>query len=281
MKYTITPCEGQIQLHLDLIFASGNNCHVELNNSTTTEKFCKMIKHLQNLPVSYSLFDNPYEIVYENAVSELLHYAKLPLINVDIDLSKLGQQDYLNYLHGIYEQRFDGNNIWLMWHEAIHAFEAIQSQNRRYVPYKIAYRELAGPLQQPFALDDLHALVTDVMPGDCWLGFSELGKTPYSYWKDKEPDDIERLKQLAKPSATFRPMLRIELFDHSLIPQDVDQFNEWFSKYKDEWCHHWNLTDWAIDQMFGVIKVGQVINFELFHSLIKNKDYICKTKLKH
>jgi len=256
---------------------------VELNDSVITHKFCRMVKHLQNIPIPYSLFDNPYNVEYTTAVAELLHYAQSPDIDQMINIEQLSDQQYLNYLHEIYERGYNGKNDWLMWHEAIHAIELANNQKQYSASYKIAYRANAGPLQLQFTKEEQQQLTPDVGPGDCYFGFSELGKTPYLYWKDGEPADIHRIIELAKPAITFRPLLRIEVSEsgYPRIPPNIDQFNTWFAPYKTAWCQHWGLTDWTAEQMFGVLKIGQVIDFDHFDTLIKNKDYVCKIDLKN
>lgn len=240
-----------------------------------------MIKHLQNLTVPYNTFDNPYNVTQETVCNELIRHASSSNIKVDVDQTRLWDQQYINYLHELYENGYNGNYDWLLYHEAIHALEVLNGRMQDTGHYKIDYRSFAGPVQVEFTPDDLLHLMPEwqVVSGDCYIRFSELGKTPYQYWFDNEPNDLDRVIELAKPMKTFRPMLCIAVVDGRPSPTDALEFTQWFSKYKSEWCHHWGLEDWTLEQMFGVIKLGRVTEFDLFHSLIKNKDYICKTKL--
>ena len=59
----------------------------------------------------------------------------------------------------------------------------------------------------------------------------EYGKTPYTYWRDDEPNDINRLIELAKPMIRLNFKISIALADiaMTICQQDQLEFDNWFS----------------------------------------------------
>jgi hypothetical protein len=104
---------------------------------------------------------------------------------------------------------------------------------------------------------------SQLQPGDLYLQWAELGKTPYRYWMDNEPDDKERLCNLAKPWVNLYSKLIVSVGSHSHNQLDnQSDFDLWWQSRSQEWCQHWNIDSWTLADINSVIVIGKIDNFE-------------------
>jgi hypothetical protein len=103
---------------------------------------------------------------------------------------------------------------------------------------------------------------TKIKQGDVYVGWSELGKTPYQYWLEKEPNDPSRINGVIKPWSKLKPKLTVAMRDMDLLDLPTE-FNEWWIKNKDEWCKQQKLEYWSTEYL-GVIVVYKLNDFEKF-----------------
>jgi hypothetical protein len=243
----------------NIILDNENQYSIELDDNPLSEYYKKCLKHLQHIRLNYSIFDYPkYRVTSDTIKSIFLESSKHLGVNIDID--QLTKQDYLNYLHGVYEVEYPRTQdpIYLDFHEMIHLSEACFVKNNVFDNIvTINFRNNAGLLQKTFDRTHLSYGTTKVRKGTCFLRWNELGKTPYSYFIDNEPDNIDRLCELAKPWTTLRPALYVALEDVD-FNRDLSNFNDWFRKYEEEWKSHWGLHDWSPEEQFTVISIGVV-----------------------
>ena len=254
---------------LKLVFSDDSDLIINLNNSITADKLATMSKHLQRVPLSFANYDNPLYYTLPIAVKQLIENARL--LNIVIDQTQLTDQSYLNSLHKLYEQGYNGTAIWLEFHESIHMLENINSGKIPCI-VNIGYREACGPLDKKYSYEELLTCQTSFKAGDCFVSFSELGKTPYTYWKNNELNDINRLVQLAKPiiRLNFKILIALTDFDNSLSGQEQSEFNAWFAPYKHEWCEYWAIPDWSITQILGGIKIGETDKVDMLVDKLRN-----------
>jgi hypothetical protein len=253
---------------LTLIFNDNSTISITLNGNPVSEYIEKTFKHLQHLPLQFQIFDylkyhcNNNKIFYD----KLLESAKE--LNIEIDVLQLQDQKYLNSLHKIYELGYNkGSSRWLEFHEMIHAIEAVTNADIHPIPNEmvINFRDRAGPLEKSFDRDFLKYGTQSITKGTCYCRWNELGKIPSQYWLDNEPDDVQRLCQLAKPWTVLRPSINIALEDinFTMSIEQQEKFNVWFSKHKQQWMDYWKLTTWTSDEMSSVIPIGTVENILL------------------
>lgn len=244
---------------------------IDLHPGTPTDLILKYFKHLQHVPVPIRDWDYPFyldHVKLEQVIEKLCNFAMQ--LHIEIDPERCDQQSYLNHLHGIYEKNYNGGPHWLDFHENIHLCETLIKPDCGKV-LAIDYRELAGPLLLDFDRTLLNQHRFDLSPGDVTAGWSELGKTPYGYWKSQEPEDVDRICELVKPYLTFRPRLEITIQPRpERDPVDIENFLKWWACYENVWCKHWNLPSWSLDQMFGKFVIGHVVNFDKFLQLLRS-----------
>jgi len=246
---------------VNLILNNDNEYHIRIDYENPLGKYIlASLKHLQHLPLCLGLRDLP--IKYDKSYLQCKLFDKSKELGLNID--QRTDQLYLNYLHAIYEKNgpLDGlNQTWLEYHELIHLIEYCDS-DRKDTLY-IDYRNKAGLLEKGFSRKYLDYSTLINKKGDVVMSWCELGKTPYTYWKNKEPNDIDRIKELAKPWITIRPILEIRLKDrNSLKDTEKNTFMAWFSQYIEEWMDHWKISDWTYEEQFCSIKVGEIDNID-------------------
>ena len=225
----------------------------------------KMFKHLGPVPLPFRPWDHPYYQANIQSIEKLEIYAKK--LNIILDKSKclIRDQLYFNHLHELYEKGYDGNPDWLDYHEHIHLCENLSRQS----DLILSHRELAGPLAQPMNLEWLTNSTQQLHLGDLYLQWAEMGKTPYTYWKNNEPDNKERLNNLAKPWVNLCSKLIVSFSDQLLVPTHNQlEFDYWWRSRSQEWCRHWNIDLWTLADMHSVIVIGKIDNFQELRNIL-------------
>jgi hypothetical protein len=266
---------------MQLLFKNGVQVPIELNNSPVQDTILGYYKHLQHVPIPFRPWDNPFYFSnssYDSLVDCLINYGKEVHVEVARDKCiQLDPQAYFNYLHKVYENNYNGDTKWLNFHESIHQCE-YYLLGRQENALTIDYREKGGPLEKAFNIDWLSAGTTKIRAGDVYIKWGELGKSPYSYWDNGEPDNMTRLCELAKPWKICRNKISIALYDTDLLANlDRENFDNWWNNYKQTWCQHWAIADWTLDQMYSAIVIGRVDSADTILEQLKNQ--ICPIKV--
>ena len=162
-------------------------------------------------------------------------------------------QTVLNELHKLYENNHDklsriNSKILYKFHQAIHSAEE-SGTNRKNIT--VAWGTKEGPLAEQFNCNPYYA--EELKQNNLYLRWTELGKTPLTYWQNNEPSNQTRINELCKPHTTLRAQFNICLEDFK--PKTLDQnFVEWFAQYKDAWLKHHKIAKWdGIDEYSAVL----------------------------
>lgn len=250
---------------LHIVWPNDQTVTVYLENNPVADYYYNCIKHLQHVPLSFNQRSNS---LLKVDMQELINQIQELAINLgtDINCTKLEEQKYLNFLHDIYfqhakEKVFDPQ--WLKFHDCIHLIEECIKSRARHTQIWFDFQEKSGVFVKSLDRSWLKKYsITKVTPGDCVTQEHELGKNLFLYKNDKEPQDIETMKQLAKPWYNLRPILDIELVEKDSYQKFVDteeeEFLTWFEPYRDNWCTHWGITDWQPREMFAKIPLGRI-----------------------
>lgn len=258
---------------IKVILDNNNEYIINLIDSPLKNKIVNALKHLQNVKLPYTQFDNRALYNYDNAAKQLVDYSHI--LGIDIEIGKIKQQSYLNHLHKIYEEKYYNDCVnesnWLSYHEAIHMIEETSADYKIKKSLTFDYRNFAGFLNTNYSFNELKNFTLIDKPGDVMVVFNELGKTPFLYWRDQEPDDLTRFCQLAKPLIRFNFAIKLCLEEQDKSQtKGLDDFKIWYSKYKKDWCNYWNIPDWSIEQILGSIKVGYCKDWEKILDEISN-----------
>jgi len=249
---------------MQLLFHNHMSLEIEFNDTTVAHEYRRYFKHLQHVDLDFREWDNPYAQV--DCKTLLKRYADK--LCVSVDEHSLTDQKYLNKLHKIYEENYNGYSTWLNFHEQIHRCEDLNENTGKKVLI-IDYREKAGPLIKQFNQDWLENSVTKVNAGDIFASWCELGKTPYHYWQDGEPNDLHRICSLAKPWLLLRPKISIACESVDFLKnKKCVQFNQWWNQYKDQWHAHWNINGYTVEKQSSVIKIGKIFNTEKMNQIL-------------
>ena len=227
-----------------IIFTDKSNKIIEidykLHDTLLAIQWFSKIKHLHKIDIDVvesQLEDvSNLDLIYK----EFCDFAGL----IKMPLRNLSQITY-NALHKIFEDNQDrlsgrrNNGIVYKFHHAIHNAERGYGKSRSKLNVGWGVKE--GPLTQymncqPFYEDSIKR-------NNLYLPWAELGKTPYAYWRDREPNNQERFNQLAKPHTTFRAKFFIATEDKVPSPLNTE-FVEWFEMYKEEWFAYHGITKW-------------------------------------
>lgn len=247
----------------------------ELFDTEVATKIYKSLKHLQHVNLNFRPWDNPFNQSSSQAL--LSEYAKK--LNIDINTEQdIFDQKYLNYLHEIYEKNYNGEDYWLDFHEQIHRCENFNRTEPCIC--EIDFRENAGPLTQKFNLQWMKESIIKVKKGDIFIKWSELGKTPYNYWQDQEPDNLQRICELAKPWITLRPKFSVAFEDIDFLKnKEITNFENWWKTREKQWCDHWNLDNWTLKDQCSVLVIGKVNNLPEMQSKLEKNISIKKVVL--
>jgi hypothetical protein len=265
---------------MKLILSNGTIIDLILNNSLLSLQYQKIYKNLSHVPVPFRPWDNPHyiDMDYEQLVDNLTFYASQVSVKIDRELCLSRDQTYFNAVHKIYEENYNGDPRWLDFHEHIHLCEFHgQAKNNA---LHIDYREKAGLLEKPFDPQWFSESSTKITAGTMYVAWAELGKTPYSYWQNNEPDNLDRMCALAKPWRKLRPKIIIALDNiDTLSNKKVEEFEAWWKNYSDQWCEHWNLSSWTVHEMHSVSVLGHTPDLDLLISELKNKNFPVRVTL--
>lgn len=265
---------------LNLVWKDSRALSINMLDNPVATAYWNLTKHLQHVDLTFNVRKNPLHPDHKN-VSVLLRQLSnlLSELGIIIDSTKTSNQEYLNQLHEIYfshAKQTTYDERWLIIHDLIHSLETAQGLNTHDTDIWIDYEKKAGLLIKPFDRSWLQYKTAKITAGTCYIMAHELGKTPYIYYQDNEPADIDIMTQLMKPWVDFKPVLSIATKDRDLSTKPLaikEQFTQWFAPFKDAWTKHWNIDDWTYDEIYAAIPVGHIDNIEQLIECFKNEDY--------
>ena len=242
-----------MKLHFnDVIFTAS----IADEENCIADYYLKCLKHLQHLPLKFFQTDLSFDNDKDSIISKIISVGdKLGIV---VSEDSLNNQKYFNFLHEIYEKNainHDFNDQWLEFHSLIHYLE---SYGNKHHYMKIDFGNKAALLYKNFDYDFMSYSISEVKPGDITIQWSELGKTPYRYWRDKEPDNLSRICSLAKPWINLKPSIKINFSEKSFEKDDMDEFIDWFDQYETPWKKHWNCPLWDAYSQLYPIKIGHI-----------------------
>jgi hypothetical protein len=260
---------------------------IKLANNTGAKYIWSALKHLQHLPLQLDKYvkEDPFDSLHSSLQLSTKELTKLASnVGINIPLRQDLTQEYINQLHKIYEKNYNGDPLWLEFHEVLHITERhLRSKDLpeglTATPIGFDWREQAGLLVKPYDRNLNEFLTADITAGTVYLKWQELGKKPYRYWFDNEPNDINRICDLAKPWCNLYPAFYVAIQDTSFNSGvDLAKFDHWFEPFKDQWCEYWGLTDWTSEEMYKVLPIGSIDNLDQLINRLKNKQYPVKIK---
>jgi hypothetical protein len=262
---------------MKIVFQDQSLIDLNLFDTEISKYYIGACKHLQNIKIPFKPWDAPFyynQMSFLDLVDQLIYYACELGIEVDQMKCQNHDQSYFNYLHTLFEKYYyDGNPKWNDFHEHIHLCETYSQ--KMYHNCHIRFREKARFLIKPIIPSMLMNLTNKVKKGDAYIAWHTVGKIPHTYWANQEPNDIKRICELAKPWVELRPIVSIALDDINFLENisGISEFNLWWEQYHDDWCQHWKIPQWTVEQMFGVVVIGKIFEVDQLTKLLQHKIY--------
>jgi hypothetical protein len=241
---------------------------IRWHDTPVAQAVAKAFKHLQHVPLPWRPWDDSRwvsRVELSEVVDIFVGLAQELKIDVDPSLCLIRDQQYLNHLHTLYES-VDKNNKqftqsnWMEFHELIHRIERYPRDPSQTI--NIDYRHYYGLLEQPMKKEWMTPGVI-AQYGDVMVNWTELGKTPFDYMRDGEPNDIRRICQLAKPWITLKPKLNIA-YGPQFYPseQQTAEYKQWWAPYEPTWLKRWGLAEWTLAHQFTSVPVGRLLDMD-------------------
>lgn len=168
------------------------------------------------------------------------------------------QQD-LCAMHDVYvemarDPACDTHNETYCLNKYIHLCENTLTGPSSLYYFPIAWGTNDGLTMQEFDIDPYKFYTSNIVPGNIYLYWSEVGKKPFEYWHNKDPDNVEHFLSLTCPHNTWSAHCKIALTPSgSGLPLD---FVKWFDQYKQPFLDKWGLDDWTVLHEFGAIELA-------------------------
>ena len=241
----------------------------QLANNPIAEEWIKKIKHISKIPLD-PIYTSRNDVTITKEIVNSNITKDINLLNsvlgkiYDIK-SEYTQQD-CNYLHSFtiehqYKQTLETRNIIHRLHRQLHLLE-----DRFNVEYKqqwilAEWGEAGGPLTSNYKKSPYDYYDLNMVAGNIYHLWAEFGKTPYTYWKDQDVDDIDHFINNCKPHTTFRPGFALCIDDYVEKSYDAE-FEKWFEKYQSIWEETYNAPTISPYSTGGVLLANPLDQFD-------------------
>lgn len=214
-----------------------------LHDTELAIKWYAKIKHLSRIEIDKVESELTNVSDLQKIYSDFCNFAGLEKLNI----SEIPNQNECNLLHQIYEKnhdrlsRLENNSILYQFHHAVHQAEKIDKSLK--TKMNIGWGVKEGPLTQKINCHPFYE--KQLKKNNLYLSWAELGKTPYTYWKNNEPADQNRFNCLCQPHMTFRAKFFVALSDLDVPIVFPNQFNQYFNQFKSSWLQIHGIEDWS------------------------------------
>ena len=99
-----------------------------------------------------------------------------------------------------------------------------------------------------------------------------------NYSKMNKNELIERILELCKPQTILRLDFCIALDDIDFLEgRQTEKFLKWWKNYEKDFCEHYSLSHWGIEQMHSVNRFGNLTDCD---ALIEKLEHANPYKIK-
>ena len=250
----------------------------------------------QEQEIRYQLVDNPIAQQWFQKIKHLVrvplcrHYtsvADTPATNQELyniisyDIKKLNEilgpvyeikneynQNDCNAIHALtvytqYQYSPKIRDIFHHLHRQVHRLERNFNnivQNRVH----IGWGEKEGLLKTTFTESPYPYYNKKLSPGNLYMMWNEFGKTPYTYWIDRDLDNVEHFMATCKPQITARA--EFVLCYRSITHQEFDtNFYTWFESYRLPWMEKYGIVWTPTHEYGGVPLATPVMDYDFLN----------------
>jgi hypothetical protein len=256
------------KLYLIVEDQDGNDLQLyyRLADNPVAEEWIKKIKHVSKIPLD-QFYTSKNEKIIDQKEINLVIAEDIKTLNDTVgwvyDIKSEYNQKDCNLLHAFtvahqYDHDVKVRDIFHRLHRKIHLLENVFSNSIKH-RLDVEWGEKGGPLtteykQSPYQYYDLKMLA-----GNIYQPWAEFGKTPYTYWKNRDADNDEHFINTCKPHITFRP--GFSLYINDITYEDFnEEFERWFDRYRQLWQKKYNVLDIAPYGHGGILLATPVDN---------------------
>jgi hypothetical protein len=242
-----------LKLSVNDIYNNRHDIFYQLEKNYIASAWYKKIRHLYRIPLSehytFKIQQKPATELNYLISQDLIKLNEL--ININYPIKESYDHHDCNVLHDItvttqYDYSSDVREIFHRMHRTIHSLE-YSMQKTVFDSIYAGWGEKEGPLTSKFDRlpYDLYQLC---QPGTINLIWSEFGKTPLQYWRNRDFDNEEHFLKTCRPHLTFRAQFSLSVLKS---PDRFEpEFEQWFDHYRDAWqqkygCNWTPMYEWG------------------------------------
>jgi len=249
------------KLYLIIEDRNGNDhqLYYHLADNPIANEWVKKIKHASKIPL-----DRLYTSKNDRNIDKKEIYTAITedikilnnIIGQIYDLKIEYDQNDCNLLHGFtvahqYDYDVNVRDIFHRLHRKIHLLENIFSNSNK--PWLfVEWGEKGGLLTTQYKESPYQYYDLEMLAGNIYQLWAESGKTPYTYWKNQDSDNVEHFINNCKPHTTFRPGFSLCINNITYKPYDKE-FEKWFDRYRQVWQKKYNVPNIAAYEHGGVL----------------------------
>jgi hypothetical protein len=240
--------------------------YYQLADNPIAKKWIKKIKHASKIPLDQFYTSKNEKNINQKEINLAISKDIKTLndiIGYVYDLKLEYTQKDCNLLHAFtidhqYEYDIKIRNIFHRLHRKIHLLENIFSNSIKNC-LDVEWGEKGGPLTTQHKQPLYQYYDLKLSAGNIYQQWAEFGKTPYTYWKNKDIDDEQHFLSTCKPHITFRPGFSLCIND--ITYEDFnEEFERWFDRYRQLWQKKYNVPDIASYGHGGILLATPVDN---------------------
>jgi hypothetical protein len=234
-------CDNEIaqQWYKKLEYLKSQNIDIDKNFTSDTFGLLKPYQHYKeklDVIINWINLNTPYTI--EKKVSY--------------------NQEDLCSMHDIYvllanDPTYDVFNETYLLNKLIHMCELTIEKLTKPSHFTIAWGMNDGITMEEFKQDPYQHYTQDIIPGQLYLAWAEIGKKPSGYWHDGDPENLDNFLNTTRPHRTWSSHCKIILANQGKKSQ---KFWQWFEAYKTPFLEKWNLQDWGDLEECGAIELA-------------------------
>jgi len=262
---------------VNLVLQDGMTIPCEIYDNYTANWWYKHSKHFQHLEALQHPMYNPYSTEdISFYVSEVKKYSDK--FSLGIDIERNINQEWCNYAHQIYEVncvKYCKDTDLQIIHMCIHKIEGLlKTRNKPLKRIIIDYFSKTGLLSRKITAEDRKLQKLNHRRGSILITWTELGKTPSSYFRNNEPNLQSRVNELIKPFTDIFVNTNVLLEDGYVQNSDNPEMLEWWKEYESEWMKHWNLNSYDHSDYTDTICIGKVLDIDLLEDQYRRSNTI-------
>jgi hypothetical protein len=149
----------------------------------------------------------------------------------------------------------------------IHCVEFTVNGNKHPGYFAISWGLNDGVTMQSTDQNFYRHYTTNLIPGNMYLYWAEIGKRPTEYWRDNDPENLENFLNVTCPHHSWSAHCKINIKGSWNVET---KFWQWFETYRQPFLSKWGLTEWTELHETGAVELAQICNPQDHLTLLKH-----------